>query len=539
MTFNYYPSQTIYMNRFTVFKRFNSVVSNLLDKCHSCGIALQLKTPTKPGFIPIIRPKPFEKYEDKVYQKYLSKLNPEDLQLLNAGNHDNRKPAESHDHSHTKECLRCRNLKYKSQAPEVEEIDESIMDQINDIHDAKMIHVVNGVEFPFGINANLMHKHKPLVVITKSDLIYHDEKQAAKFPLFKEYVHKQYGIPMDDIFLVSNSKGWGLAPLHKHLQNMHLSSGANLQIGLGKYFLVGDINSGKSSLISRLLFLNKADSRLSFHKWNQKNGPGISNYPGFTRGSLNYGLSQDTTDGYQLIDLPGLNNFQLPGFKQFKNVFKQTKIYKKGTHSAEYNTFSNRQVLTVGGLFYIQNQGLIVQYKNMINHDATLFRDIAKLDDIASTYPTNKSLHHKFLVPPVASPRMKTYIIPPFWGTVDLVIKNFGYIELKVTGSKSTNQLLEVMVPETFAADMIIRRPLAQYVFKTLSGRDKRGNPLSKPNQWKSTKVIRTFNPKQPFSSRLIPKIGSQWESVTKATGVEYNDRTEITPDLCYNYWHM
>lgn len=522
-----------------LIRRYNSVVSNLLHRCDSCGIPLQLVNLARLGFIPKVLPKPFEKYEDKVYDKHMSKLSEDDRkQLLNAPENtaapltkiiSPENPRLNAPNS--KECLRCRYLKYQNTLiSEQTTYNPDIVDKIDDIKDGKMIYVVNGVEFPSGVDRSLIAKYKPIIVITKCDLMFHNEAAMAKFPVFQQYFRDNFDIPSQNVFLISNVKNWGVRNLHTFL-----SENLELSLGMGKFFIVGDINSGKSSLISRLIFLSKGDVRVNYDKWKLKHGPGISNYPGFTRDSLDFKLPN-----YQLIDLPGLNSYQLPNFQKFKNVFKQTPIYKRGSHNARYQTLTNHQVLTVGGLFYLklpQHSNLIVQYKNMINFEPTVLKNQQRIDEVAKTFAENKSLHNKFVVLPQPTSNLQHYVVPPFWGTVDLVIKNFGYVELKVTGAKTTNELLEVLVPKDPSIDVMIRKPLANYVFKALSGRDKRGNPLTKQNKWKSTKIINNYNSKEPFCSKLYPKMTDQYETITRLSNLEYGEDTEITAENCYKYW--
>lgn len=444
----------------------------------------------------------------------MSKLDPEDLQLLLQGGDTEPqivkppKKQEPQQSALQEECLRCRRIKYNNSIPAEEGIPNSnILDKLP--FGAKIIHVVNALDFPIGVN-KLINKDS-IVVISKMDLIHHDEKQCHKFPFFKQYLER-LGVPPEQVFLVSNTKSWGLPAL-----SLYLASNPET------YHILGDINSGKSSLISKLMYVSKRDFRTGFSKWSLKNGPGILSLPGFTRDQLSFKLGQST-----LVDLPGLNHLQLPDYTKFKNVFKNTKVYKYGTYDAQYHSFQNR-MLTVGGLFYIvPPPDTVVQYKNLINFEAFTVKDEERLGQFSQDFPTNRSLHTKFLIPPTT--KLKTFVVPPFTGKIDVVIKNLGYIELTPTGAKNTSRLFEIMVPEDIDIEIRIRKPLINYISKTLSGRDKRGNPLSKPNLWKSTKIVRGLD--SVFSSELYEKQGSQDQTILRCTGKKY-DITE-NPEA---YW--
>lgn len=495
-------------------RRYISLASSLVDKCTSCGIPLQLQDPQKPGFKPLITAKPYVKQEDLVYQKYISKLDPQDLQLLlqssDAQEQSNNaekqivdpKPKEKESNSlpESAECLRCRRIKYQNTLPTEEGISNSdILDKLP--FGAKIIHVINAVDFPIGVN-KLINKDA-IVVISKMDLIYHDQKQCNKFPFFKQYLER-LGVPPEQVFLVSNTKSWGLDILFQYLYT-----------NPDTYYILGDINSGKSSLISKLIYLSKRDFRTGFSKWSLKNGPGISSLPGFTRDELSFKFGEST-----LVDLPGLNHLQLPDYSKFKNVFKNTKIYKYGTYDAKYQTFQNK-MLTVAGLFYIvPPPDTIVQYKNLINFEAFTVKNLDRLLQFSQDFPTNKSLHTKFLIPPTTN--LKTFVVPPFTGKIDLVVKNLGYIELTPTGARKSSTLFEIMVPDSIDIEIRIRKPLINYISKTLSGRDRRGNPLNKTNLWKSTKIIRLLD-SSVFSSELYEKKGSQYDTIYNNTGKQYD----------------
>lgn len=500
-------------------KRYSSILTNLVDKCRSCGIPLQLANQKIPGFVPISKHKPFKKYEDSVYQKHLQLLDAETLNLLGVSPEPNPRPSKpASQEPENQECLRCRRIKYQSSTDvpgkqvDSQEIQEKI-DQIN----GQMVYIANGVDFPAGLNVQLLKTYKPIVVITRADLMFHSQETVPKFPFFKQYLKQKFDIPPERVFVISNHKRWGIPQLHNYLSKLPQT-----------YFMVGDVNSGKSTTVSKLMFHEHGDFRKKFQLWSKDNGPGISDLPGFTQDINEFDLSS-----YNLVDLPGYNHIDIPNFGDFKTVLKGSKIYKNGAYDSPYFTIKKQQILTVGGLFYLKPpKESIVQIKNMINFKPYVMSDLDKLSKHEANL--DPAMKNKFIIPPTT--KLKTLVVPPFIGKVDLVIKNIGYIELKVTGSKQSNELFELLVPEQYNFEFVIRRPIINYIAKSLSGRDKKGNLLRKENVWKSTKVTKPYTGEK-FLSGLYPKKIDQNNSVQLATGLNYGDNTEIDAKNCYDYW--
>ncbi|EGV60841.1 Mitochondrial ribosome small subunit biogenesis protein [Yamadazyma tenuis] len=517
-------TRLLYIRTPHVFRRSASVLSNLVSKCSSCGIQLQSTSAAAPGYIPLVSHKPFQRQEDTIYNKYTKHLDPEDMALLNL--HPTAAESQHPRHKHTsdssyKDCLRCRQIKHKHQFNSVEETQNlsttSIIDKVEHIN-GQMVYAISAIDFPLGINKQLVNQYKPIVVITKCDLIFPQKETMAKFPFYKEYMTAKFEIPPTNVFLVSSRRDWGLQTLNSVLQS-------NPQ----KYFIVGDINSGKSSLISKLLLRDRGDTRMKYDVWAARNGPGISNLPGFTRGELQFSISN-----YELIDLPGLNHMNFPNFARLKNVFKAPPLYRKGLYSSQYDTIKGGQVLAVGGFFYVKlpDNGMILQYKNLINVSPVVLRDTDRIG--ALEQKLDPSLTNKFLIPPTT--KLRKLLIPPFVGKIDLVVKNLGYLELTPTGSKSDNKLIEVLVPENLDLQIIVRKPLVTYVQKVLSGRNKNGNVLSLPNLWKSTKVVQHYRNEKLYS-RLYPFLQSQQQSIEALSGMQYAEDTEITRENYDAYW--
>lgn len=500
----------------------SSVMENLINTCSSCGIALQTKNRENPGFYIEQKEKSaFHKYEDQIYLKFLGKKSDEDKALLGydgvvediykGKQIDGNNHLHEHENNNAPECLRCRDIKYRSKFTS----EPIASPDITDLYNKKIIYLVNALEFPLNLNKQVLRR-KPIIVITKCDLIHRSYKTLTKFPFYKEYFEKNYGISSHDIIYTSSHKNWGIQQMTSYL-NDHPN----------EYHLLGDVNSGKSSLIARLLYYKNYTAATKFDKWIHKHGPGISNYPGFTRGPLKFDIGKS-----QLTDLPGLNQVHLPEFEKFKNALKVPSVHKKGLYTSKYESINGPSFLSFGGLFYMKFPKGIFQYKNVTNIQPTKLR-FDKLSQLENRELDN-SLVNKFLVAPTT--KLTKLYIPPFYGKIDLVVKNFGYVEITPTGSKSSNDLIEVYVPSTIDLPMIVRKPLVTYTHKILSGRDGRGNPLKPENKWKSTKIIRPYTG-GIFSAKLIPDLGNSYDSVQQVTGLKYTPTTVLTKDDDAKYW--
>lgn len=473
--------------------RFYSVLANLINRCNSCGLPLQLSSRTAPGFVPLINKTPFIKKENQVFNQITKSLSPQDLALLNMAPEDIESggsrtkssatapatshkapitPGHAHAHAHSKECLRCRNIKYYNKSsPEPSIPSESIIEKTSN---SRLVYVVNALEFPLGLAPEILRR-KPIVVVNKIDLVHYSPRDLGRFPFFKQYFNHHYAIDPSDVILTSSTKGWGLDDLVSTLSRVHQDIS-----------FLGDTNAGKSTLISRLLY-HSQEYKDSFSKFSVQNGPGISPWAGFTRDENHFPWRNNN-----LVDLPGLNTGSQFDLKQFKSAYKPVPMYKKGLYNHRYSTLKNDQILSMAGLCYIklpQSQNVIVQYKSVSNLPTMVFKNEHSLTNFAPT-PASQN---NFLVPPPAT-NFTRYFIPPFIGTIELIIKDFGYVQLKPTGAKTSNNLFEVLVPNSISVPLMVRKPLVDFTYKVLSGRDKNGNVLNKQNHWKSTKVVPHYN---------------------------------------------
>lgn len=139
----------------------------------------------------------------------------------------------------------------------------------------------------------------------------------------------------------------------------------------------------------------------------------------------------------------------------------------------------------------------------------------------------------------------KRYIIPPFYGTIDLVIKDIGYINIKPTGKKLTNELMVLYLHPSLEA--IIRQPILNYIDPP--------TPKKSPDGT-NRKTITSDISKTPFYSRLIPSTVlldpsslvllplssdynqlNQYLQIDESSESAYNDLLELDETNKYDYW--
>lgn len=481
------------------------------------------------------------KSEDSVHEKYLRELPEEDKILLlngapasvpDAGSELSKKKKPQKESK--VQCTRCRDALFRSifepyqyKVDTVSQVMESIPPHAN------LVYVVNALDFPMSLNEDVF-TYRPAksmqFVVTKNDLFFAKKDTATKYGLqfFQDYLWRTYHVPQENVHCVSGATDW-------HTEKLFLVVKDNL-------YFIGWVNSGKSTLILSLVHvaqkhrqslpnarrdrsLQKLDDSAISHGakpttrqalikhnlatikyFKKQNGPGTSYMPGFTRGNIPFELSRNVT----IYDVPGFASAQDSQLYEFmkpddmKHLHKGLKMHKVGTYKSHYDTVKGGQVLTVGGLFFLQvPSNTMLQVRNMINHKTHTFRDMDKALDVwknPSQYPTLKDVY----VVDSSKTTLVKYIIPSFYGSVDLVIRSLGYISITPTGKFASPEPFVVYLPK--GLDAIIRQPITTYITRTLAGRDAQGNKLRKEN-WmeKSVTEVKRYSGKTPFLSRLIP----------------------------------
>lgn len=515
------------------------IADHLLPKCGSCGVVLQKDDPKKPGYYrkqqqlnKKVKP------EDLFYRRHLQKITRQDRELLlNGASPDvpsRRKELSAQragDIPWLTHCKRCRDALCHSQFNPKEYQATNVSEVMQNIPPtANLVYVVSAADFPMSLDAEVFNYRSARdmqFVITKCDTLFENKDITHKFgeQFFQDYLWRMHQVPAENVHCVCGRLDWNSDLLFNEIKD-------------DSYF-IGTVNSGKLTLILSLVMVAEhlrqklpnarrdkevqklQDLKTSFKRMNrsflikqnrqatnyfkQRLGPGISYMPGFTRGTIGFELTKRKT----VYDVPGfaprnsvlMANYLSPS--SMKTLLKGGRMAQTGTYTSHYETVKENQVLTVGGLFLLQApKDSMLRVRNVINQPLHVFRDLEKAVEIWKHPSDNKAMRKKMIVHPYFTSLQK-YVIPSFYGSVDLVIRTVGYVNLTPTGQNKAEPFV-VYLPK--GLDAIIRQPISTYLTRTLAGRDKQGNPLAKEN-WASKSVteVKRYSGKTPFSSKLIP----------------------------------
>lgn len=533
-----------------------SLIHNLFPTCNSCGIKVQTDDPNKPGYYlngtngnPDTVNK--RKSEDEKFDKYLSSLPLEDQKLLLNDANSNLpsfkdsstqfKKQEKEERGSKIQCLRCRKATHQSNFNNLAEQDypiepfDSIMNEIPP--NGNLVYIVSAQDFPMSFNDEVFkyrNAKEIQILVTKNDLLFKTIQLSNKYGLtfYRDYFWRNFKVPPENVNMVSGLIDWNIKHIIKLLKN--------------DSYLIGHVNSGKSTIIQSLLYIIELEMReklkrqpnsklktkfekiqdrninslksigkTKLNKLNEEkilkfkklNGPGTSYMPGFTRGHIPYELNDHLT----VHDVPGFTNNKNHGIYEImtpqdvKVLSKGVKIYERGSYKSHYETIRGDQVLTIGGIFLLKAPGVdsstMLQVRNCINFGIEKFSNLDKVKNVFANIESYPSIKNKLIVNDL---KYERFIIPPFHGSVDIVIKNIGHINILATGSKLPNdEPLLIYLPKN--VDAIIRQPITKYTTRTLAGRDNKGNPLKKENLVSKsvTHVVRYTG--GPFYSKLIP----------------------------------
>lgn len=534
------------------------LADSILPKCASCGITLQTSKPGQHGFYhppskrgdepKSVTTKP-RKPADDAYDRLLGGLSVEDRKLLlnsedptsqeDVAEIGTERPQNDRPLSTTRvECKRCRDATNHSVVDAQELTTETVARTMTEfvVPGSPVYYVVSAMDFPMSIDPLVFaFRRDVMVVVTKCDLLYKTWHEAStKSAFFGDYMWRKHGIPCQNTFVVSAKRGWGIEPFFDNLAN-------------NSYF-IGSVNSGKSSLVTLLMHAalvqrgrlpnarqkRKTEKQVAslgynqakklhaqqIERWKRENGPGTSYLPGYTRAVIPFVLDNKTV----VHDVPGfaLDKSLVPAVKPqlFRTLLKGVPVYDKGLYNLKYSVVKETQVVTVGGLLFIEvPQHTMLQIKNLINHKTHVFKTMEKAIDVMRHPEKYPALPDAFAVTPEV--KLKRYIIPSFYGSVDLVVRYLGYINITPTGAKHEDlSPLVVYLPEQVEA--VIRQPITKYVTTTLTGRDARGNKLTKQKLKKlSTKLVQQYTGKTPFFSLLIPYPDSGGHAATPSDAMQ------------------
>lgn len=257
--------------------------------------------------------------------------------------HDKKLKQKRNDYE--KLCTRCFDIKSNAK-PEIIQPAESPEKFLEAIPEsAKIVHVINAVDYPASVLKTMSSKKNVIWVINKADQIVKDEKTSFKrvLPYLQQELKWRVNAPMNKVFLVSAEKKWGLDHLFTNLGPEN--------------YLIGDTNSGKTKLALELARM--------FGKGPIPNFPqrllGANSFPWTTQQPFEYELGQDK----MLVDMPSIpqvNNGVYAHLrpKLYKNLSEGRVLFKEpGMYNVERVVAPKpTQVVSFGGILAIEHDRL-------------------------------------------------------------------------------------------------------------------------------------------------------------------------------------
>ena len=391
------------------------------------------------------------------------------------------------------ECLRCQQLNSHG-------VFDIFGQQVNQIlekipSDGKIVNVLSILDFPLSCSKEMIKGRNPKDiwhVVTKADLFFRQEVQLNRTGLqyVQEVLEKYLGADPEKVFFVSTTKSWNNEELLQKLPS-------------GAFYFVGRANAGKSSLIKSLIAsTHGVDTQDNLVKKIEKknmnyleklglDSPGTSHIPGYTRDFQKFKINDRIT----VYDTPGIFPNDLGFYKYLteKIARKQPKYtafvaedkrrFKKLDVKGP-KIFSGKSLYSYGGFFYLQPpKGAIFKrclaFKLGEKTFEARYSKLSRAEEINETRP--KQIGNRFGVTKEAFYNLKRYVIPPFYGVIDIVIQDLGFLSIKMTSSPDdVDGLFQIWIPE--GVRVIVRESIFNFLYKSHDLVDETGNKLKKEN---------------------------------------------------------
>jgi hypothetical protein len=400
--------------------------------CTSCGIALQDTEPSEVGYY--IKPKPqsVKPYQSKKLQYFsaFAKVDEEGRKLL--GNEDGVSIFEKRDAVVEDEdivCQRCHDALHHSvfkvsehQPMNFQEVMEGVPTRSN------ILHVFSAYDFPLSL-VDIKKRPNVTLIMNKSDLLFGHGSGINKYQdYFKSLAYRLTGRDTNKMYLISSYTRWGVSELFRKLDAVN--------------YLIGFVNTGKTRLSNMLVNIAKQvknpGSRFTKNQ-------GSSYLPALTREHLEHEvLNKLVIDVPGFLDEAGVYKHIQP--EKLKQVLQGKKVLVSDLRNHPYLTLKGDKCFTVGGSFFlIPPKDSILQIKPIVQGEPWTFSNLEKARLIVSNPPD--AMKKMIYVKPEAMDDLVRHVIPPFFGSVDLLIKDIGYVQITPTGSKKNDDLFEVWAP--------------------------------------------------------------------------------------------
>lgn len=551
-----------------------SLLSRLFPQCRLCGVKLQNTDPSVLGYftrsekVPLARTTRYDALE--------ANLSDADRALLGAS------PPSKKEHKHDEECdpqcLRCRDVQFRLKMSEpLAPLAFDSMIELIDAH-GRVVMVVSAQDFPLSFDRDIFKYRDPsqiTIIVNKADLVCATNNLAQKYgaTFFQDFFHSKYRVPRENVMVALGKLGWGMPRVAEVMEP--------------DSYVVGAVNSGKLTIVSQLLMdryqkeadavpltanqrrrLEKLeDQRLLMRALKKKAakasmaatiGPGTLYMPGFTRGFI----ESDIAPGKLVYDVPGYEANEEGGLfgllgageleegrRAMKALARGAKMSDRGVYTSHYESVTKPgQVMSFGGLFALEFPGGIYQVRTCLGVNPVKFLNIEKMKKIAADPAEFDGMSSKFLLGPhvgTPSAKFERYLVPPFYGAIDIVLRCLGHVNITPTGKKLTNEPIKVWLPPQLGA--VVRQPLTTYLSKLFTGRDAKGNPLRKENiKAKSTLALKRYANKTPFTAMLIPSEEpdkdlatiEKWAQVGSGRpDLKYDAETAMDESTKFDFW--
>lgn len=484
--------------------RFTSIrfrtLARLLN-CNSCGIHLQNIDSDKKGYY--IEPNRNIDSQPSLQDiKYL--LFSQDIQQLNQSD-DIVKKNETVKKSKPLICKRCSDLLYQNRYNINEFPRISLNNLISRIpRHSNLIVLAPLTEFPLHINRKLLTNYNSTLIFTKCDQIIPSAHTLEKeLPMFFNQFFKWQFKKVVLMVAISSTKRWGIAKLFSTLKK--------------KTYLVGVANAGKSTLINTLLkkyhgtkLVMNQQGLISEPSQNEakllSQTSGVSYVPNMTRNIQPFNIN-----GKIVNDLPGYTEdidevylediIKRNWLKTIRKteLFKASKIKRK-TYSS-YQTKEDSKCYTIGGIInVIAPRDSITQIIKYVAGESTFFKNVDRMIETFDNcnkndaHPLSKycGLNSDYC----NKDKFIRHILPPFQGSIDVVIQGIGYVTLRSTGKYKYTGLYEVWLPK--GLKVCIREPLEKIIMLTYYQNENK--VLSTEREIISSTYPMSFDEKDPLN---------------------------------------
>lgn len=459
-----------------IFRQFSTTLTKLID-CNTCGVKLQDKNPASVGFY--TKPKPpvasnLRSLEDIKYLLFSQDIQSAKEAVPVASLEEVKKSTVA-----PLICKRCNDAIHMNKF-NIEEFSRFSFNEVLKFvpNKSNVVHLVPLPEFPFHFIQSILKDDNftASLFLTKGDQVVKDKATLQRKVLifFKDFMKYHLGIATNKTIATSASKEWNIRTAYTTLN--------------AENYLLGNSNVGKSTLINSMLqkylgYKVKTDrlgnvvtpqpseKELENPKQFVKvQSAGTSHIPNMTRNiqgykigdKIVYDLPGFTTD-IDEVHLEKIINCEWLGRIRKTDLFKGKTLRKK--RYASIKGTNKGACYSVGGIFFlVPPSGTINQIVKYIPGEGHEFRSVERALEIFKSCGDSHAQQHPLAKYCGVNPKICSvdcyarHIIPPFQGSIEIVLKDIGYMLLRTTGTYRFGAPHEIWVPK--GIEVCIREPL-------------------------------------------------------------------------------